>query len=69
MCSQPSRIASAVSVGSVPIAEHDVRAAGEDFAFGGDAHFDARNRPADGAQPWCPIRCPVAITGEDSVSP
>ena len=34
----------------LPVAEHDVRAAGEQFAVGGDAEFDAGNCLADGAE-------------------
>ena len=34
----------------LPVAEHDVGAAGEQFAVGGDAYFDAGNCLADGAE-------------------
>ena len=35
----------------VVVALHDVRAAGQDLAVGGDLDLDARDRPADRAQP------------------
>ena len=37
-------------LGQVPIADHDVRPAGEDLAVVGDLHLDAGDRLADRAQ-------------------
>ena len=53
----------------VPIAEHDVRAADEDLAVVGDADFDVRQRPADGAEPVRWRRGKRRSTGDASVSP
>ena len=48
VCSQPSTIAARVRLGVVPVALHDVRAAGQDLAVVGDPDLDAGDRPADG---------------------
>ena len=55
-------------VRAIPIAEHHVRPAGEDFAVGGDADLDSGDRAADGAELVGRRRRSV-ITGDDSVSP
>ena len=53
----------------VPIAVHDVRPAGQDFAIVGDANFDAGNRPADRADRGSRRDATMVMTGDDSVSP
>ena len=69
MCSQPSRIVSAVRLRQVPIADHHVRAARQDLAVVGDLHFDAGDRLADRAECDALSSVPVVMTGDVSVSP
>ena len=52
----------------VPVAEHHMRPARQDFAVVGDPHFDVRDRLADAAQTR--FACvDIAITGDASVRP